>query len=283
MARIAALLIALCLAAPAGAAGFPDPPGWTPAGKVMTFDTQGLFKAINGAAELYIAYGFRELRVRDFEHDGMRIALNVFDMGESLNAYGVYRRERSSKARPIRAGIEAASAPPFQCQLVKGPYYVKVDAHKGKLTLEVCSRIVERVAEALPGSDELPAPFALLPGEHRVAGSIGYARKDYLGLGELANCVHASYRPASGQEYLIFVMVAADPDATWKLLGAKWKSVEAASREVLIREVPYRGEVIVARTEDGVVGVVSAGDEPLPREFLLKVLPSGSLEKERAE
>lgn len=266
--------IAFLLALPvlAGPADFPAPDGFEPAGGIMRFDTQGLFRVIDGAAELYVDYGFRELTARDFSRGDLKIVLNVFDMGDPLNAYGIYQRQRPEKAETVSAGTEAASAPPYQCQLVKGPYYVKVDVHKGKLTREACRAIVEAAAKSLPGSKELPAPFALLPGTHRIAGSIGYARKDYLGLAELTRCVHATYRAPGGEQYLVFSLVTDDPDAAWKKLAAKWKPVETGGREILVRKVPYRGDVFVTRANDGIVGVASAGDTPLSRDFLLGVL-----------
>jgi len=278
---IAFLLVLPGLAAPAGAEDFPAPEGFEPAGEIMRFDTQGLFRVINGAAELYIDYGFRELAARDFTCGDLAIVLNVFDMGDPLNAYGIYRRQRPEKAEAVSAGTEAASAPPHQCQLVKGPWYVKIDVHKGKLTHDACRAIVEAAAESLPGSDEPPAPLALLPEAHRVAGSVGYARKDFLGLAELTRCVHAAYRAPGGEQYLVFSLVTDDPDAAWQKLAAKWKPVAAGGRPVLARKVPYRGEVLVARAKDGIVGVASAGDDPLPRAFLLGVLPVAGTHPEK--
>ena len=225
-------------------ATFPSVEGWKPAGEVMTFDKQGLFKAINGAAPLYFSYGFIELRVRDYTRGDIRIAVNIYDMGAALGAYGIHQRERSSRL----------------CTLLKDRYYVKVEAMKGKLSADACMQLKERLAAGLPGGEGPPAELKLLPQKNRVAGSVKYTPRGYLGLGELKDCLHAEYTGKAGSGFQVFVITR---QGTWEALAKKWKASVRGEMEVLIREVPYRGMVAVARVGSRVYGVVDAGDDTL--------------------
>jgi hypothetical protein len=235
--KTAILLIALL-------ADFPAVESWKPAGEVMTFDKQGLFKAINGAAPLYFSYGFIELRVRDFTQGKMRIAVNIYDMGTALGAYGIHRREHSSRL----------------CTLLKDRFYVKIEALKGKLSAEACGKLTAALAAGLPGGEGPPAELKLLPEKRRVVGSVKFTPEGYLGLGELKNCLHAEYTGEAGKKYQVFVVIS---DGAWSALEKKWVASVRGKIEVLTREVPYRGLVAVARVGFRVYGVVDAGDATL--------------------
>jgi len=232
--RTAILLIALL-------ADFPAIEGWKPAGEVMTFDKQGLFKAVNGAAPLYTSYGFQELRVQDFSKDDLKIAVNIYDMGTPLNAYGIYHREYSSR----------------QCLLLKDRFYVKVEALKGKLSNDLCKELTAPLASGLPGGEGPPAELELLPEKQRMVGSVKYTRKGFLGLGELNDCLHAEYTGEAGGKFQVFVIVSA---GAWDALAKKWTSSKHKDLEVLTRNVPYRGVVGVVRVGPRVYGVADAGD-----------------------
>jgi hypothetical protein len=233
-----ALLLILVLAT------FPSIEGWKPAGEVMTFDRQGLFKAIDGAAPLYFSYGFIELRVRDYTRGDIRIAVNIYDMGTALGAYGIHQREHSSRL----------------CTLLKNRFYVKVEAMKGKLSADACKQLKEKLAAGLPGGEGPPAELKLLPEKNRVAGSVKYTPEGHLGLGELRDCLHAEYARKTGSRFQVFVITK--PGA-WETLAKKWKASVRGEMEVLTREVPYRGPVAVTRVESRVYGIVDAGDDTL--------------------
>ena len=235
--KIVLLLIALL-------ADFPAVEGWKPAGEIMTFDKQGLFKAINGAAPLYFSYGFIELRVRDFTKGETRIAVNIYDMGTALGAYGIHQREHSSRL----------------CTLLKDRYYVKIEAMKGKLSVDSCRELKTGLSAGLPGGGGPPAELKLLPQKKRVAGSVKYTPEGYLGLSELKDCLHAEYVGAAGKKFQVFVITK---QGAWDSLAKKWKATVRGEMKVLSREVPYRGLVAVVRVGSRVYGVVDAGDDTL--------------------
>ena len=63
--------------------------GWKWDGKEMNFDSKSVFQHMNGAAELYLAYAFQNLRVRRFEKPNQPpITLELYDMASSENAMG---------------------------------------------------------------------------------------------------------------------------------------------------------------------------------------------------
>jgi hypothetical protein len=268
----AGILLLTALAATGAAAAseppFPSPQGWTPAGEVLTFGRGELWEYINGAADAFLAYGFREVRVGDLSAKGVTLSVAVYDMGTPLNAFGMYRTERPEGEPSVAAGAEAVVMAPYQCLLLKDAYYVKVDVMEGDLPAKTGESLVRELAALLPGGDGLPAPVLALPAADRVPGSEGYARESYLGLADLRGAVHADYRDAAGEEFPGFLLVPGaneGPEEVWRRLGERWRTLEREGPPILTREIPYRGLAGVVRTESGILGTAGAPD----RETLL--------------
>src|SRR4030065_1838222 len=70
----------------------PELKGWSLTEPPATFLPGTLFEYIDGAAENYLSYGFRELIVGNYKKGKSTASLTVevYDMGDDLRAYGVY-------------------------------------------------------------------------------------------------------------------------------------------------------------------------------------------------
>lgn len=253
---VCSILIA-SLAGPASAGGPPGALTGFEAQPAETFDRRTVFKAINGAAEIFLAYGFEQLHLRRYSRAGLTIEVSIYEMTSPLAAFGVFARERPPEAVAV-AGPQGLSAPPWQCLLRKGSAYVKVGAMKGEFDTPTCKAILTELAQTLKGDSAAPAELARLPAAGRIPGSEGYTRQAYLGLGELSDCVYARYR-IGDRELEIFAPLG-PPEAAWQKLAAKWKTADEAKPTVLVRKVPYRGIVAAVRTEAGILGAADADE-----------------------
>lgn len=95
-------VLAIVLLAGAGEAGpwygsfLPASVGqWKAAGAVRTYGRSNIFDYMDGAGELYLAYDFQEIAVRDYKKPGAPgITAEVYRMGTSRDAYGVWTADR---------------------------------------------------------------------------------------------------------------------------------------------------------------------------------------------
>ena len=72
--------------------------GWRWDGKETKYNSRTLFDYMDGAAELYLAYGFQNLTVRRFEKSNQPpITVEFFEMASSEDAYGVFSFERQDE------------------------------------------------------------------------------------------------------------------------------------------------------------------------------------------
>ena len=248
------VLLALVSAVAAGtghAAELPTPEGWRPAGKTETYDRKTVWQAIDGAAELFVSYGFASLRTRDYaaRTDKARITVQIYEQTSALGAFGVFQRE----------GGGASQA----CLGLKGRHYIKVLAIQGELGGERCKRLLAALRSALPGDDALPRELALLPARGQVPGSLGYTRESFLGTRRLQRCLHASYARKAAKPYTLFVVLPGPKQGAqdvWKALASHWKPVRQGGLEVISTAIPYKGTVALLRRDGAVLGAVGVGD-----------------------
>ncbi len=258
---VALALVLSCQPAPEG---FLTIDGWAPLGEPATYDADGLWELINGAADTFMSYGFESVTVQNYQSGNVTASVAVYDMGTPLNAFGIYRTESQGAEQFLEVGTEAVVSPPYQCLLLKGSNYVKVDAYEGDIDQATGESLVAAIAGALPGGAGLPPEFASLPNEGMVAGSARYSREDAFGLAELDECLHAAYRDEVGEKYQAFVVLTPGSEAlerVWADLSDSWQTGVLGDQPVLFREIPYSGLVGVIRTDRGLVGVAESPDE----------------------
>ena len=268
--------LALAFAVPAAAqpepVQVPVPAGWTSVDEEYRFDRDSLWEYINGAADLFLSYGFRELVVLDLEQGDSALSVSVYDMGRPLDAYGVFERERPADGDPLAgAGALAVLQPPYRGLLLKDRFYVKVEVGGGDVSGDLLGRAMRDIAAALPGSDDLPPQLKSLPEQGRVPGTVAFAGRDFLGLADLRNCLHATYKQADEFEYRLFVMTPSKAFLNGK--SSKWTSEIRPDGSLFFwREIPYEGVVVLQGNEKQLLGVAGFADRETAA-ALLESLP----------
>jgi hypothetical protein len=236
---------------------FPELESWKATSEVMQYNPSNLWEYINGAADQFLDYGFRQLGVREFSADAVSVSIDIYDMGTPLNAYGIYTAERPDDYKRENAGAEAVLNLPAQCLMLKDRYYIKVYAFEGKLTRESALELLKNIEKGIAGSDKFPKEIRDLPAENKINGSERYIRESFLGLKELNNCVYAAYRDGEA-EYQYFQMLKTKPDmdSTLKIqLAKKWNNTKMDDTIVYYKKIPFQGLVSIVFTKSGIWGV----------------------------
>jgi hypothetical protein len=240
------------------ATNFPDIEGWAAISEVMSYNRDNLWEYINGEADQFLDYGFQELMVREFSRDTTSISVDIYNMENALNAFGIYTIERPENNETLKIGAEAVIAPPSQCLLLKDNYYIKIYAFEGHISDDMGKTVLQSLAKSLPGQDKFPDEINLLPSKGKIERSERFILKGYLGLTDLNNCLFADYRDDNGDKYQYFY-ISQHPlesvDSFIKNLGKKWREDQIDGRLVQIREVPYQGYTGIILVNDKIYGV----------------------------
>jgi hypothetical protein len=136
--------------------------GWKWDGKEESYDSKTIFKYIDGAGEVYLAYGFKGLITRRFEKTGRPVlTADVYEMGSSADAYGVFSFERQDEEVGIGQGSEFGGG---LLRFWKGNYFVSVNAEgEGEDVDKAIVSLGRAVAAAITKTGPRPELISYLP------------------------------------------------------------------------------------------------------------------------
>ena len=136
--------------------------GWKWDREVVSFKGDSLYNYIDGAAEVYLAYHFRKVAVRRYLKPGQPdIVAEVYQMGSSADAYGVFSLERQDPEAGIGQGSEFGGS---LLRFWKGRYFATVLGNgSGKELEEAVLQLGRDLAEGIRETGEPPRMLRLLP------------------------------------------------------------------------------------------------------------------------
>ena len=196
---------------------------WTRGDSSVAYDRETIFDYINGAGEVYRSYAFSRVVVAVYSApEGPDITVELFDMGNSADAYGVFSYARESEESGLGGGYERKGR--VLC-FWQDRYYVCVASEERTDDSDrVLMEVARAISEQMPPASNPPDLVALLPGAGRVAfserffhlhQSLNYnyylARENILNLGSETDAVLARYAP--GSTYLLLVDYQSASDA----------------------------------------------------------------------
>jgi hypothetical protein len=123
--------------------------GWKWDGKEEVYEARAICDYIDGAGEVYLAYNFKSLVVREFEKSGQpRIIAELYDMGSPDDAYGIFSLERQDEDVGIGQGSEFGGG---LLRFWKGRFFVSVypsgdGPEAGKTVLSLGRAIADAIA-----------------------------------------------------------------------------------------------------------------------------------------
>ena len=187
-------------------------PGWEKAGAPTFYGPENLWDCIDGAAALYLDYGFRLLVTAEYTTgDGYTTAaMEIHQMETPLHAFAIYAAERSHQYAFVKIGVEGYLGRNL-LNFWKGPYYTKVTSYRvDEGAGETLRNVAAAVAESIPGQYAEPEAFGYFPQRNRVPRSERYIPKDFLGLPFFRSGYRVDYQDG-GSRYQLFLVPNPSP------------------------------------------------------------------------
>jgi len=239
---------------------------WRPTEEARTYDPASLFEYIDGAAEAYISYDFKELAVGNYQHGGSKAAMTVeiYDMGTPLDAFGIYSAERFPESRFVAVGIQGYMEE-GSLNFLAGRYYVKLLGYEGGDKTEAH---LKSYGAAIASKIKDPASFQAIlkafPAQGLVADSEKYVARNFMGFKFLNRGYGAAYK-RDGQEFDAFVIEAKSVEDAIAMLKqfadnfAKSGKAEKAGAGYRIQDA-YLKNILVAPVGAFLCGVTKIRD-----------------------
>jgi hypothetical protein len=149
--------------------------GWKTAGKDGIYNRSSLFDYIDGGAELYLSYGFKEVINRRYKNEGRPdIVVDIFDMTTASNSFGVFSQSMESVDASFGQGSQLSKG---LIIFWKGQYYISMMAHpETDESRKALQTLASKIDRAMAKEGSLPSIIKLLPEEALVRESIRYFR-----------------------------------------------------------------------------------------------------------
>ncbi len=167
--------------------------GFRQVGQLHNYTKDNLYEYIDGHAEYFIGAGFIALVVTEYvgldsKATEAEIRTEVFDMGKSIQAFGVLADESGENATPVSVGAMGFKTL-GGVNFIKGRYYVKIAAlHPGTPVLKFAKSFDETLP---PGKDSFEV-FTKLPDIGKVTKT-RFIKEGYRGLDFLRNVIEREY------------------------------------------------------------------------------------------
>ena len=203
--------------------------GWTTKAQDRIFDDKTIFEYINGAGEVYRAYNMRRCLSRRYTTPkGPAIVLDIFDMGSSEDAFGVFTHDTDGQV--VNVGQDARYRPGW-LSFWKHRFFVSIYMEEETAAAEKTVRELGRqVATLIPAQGARPQILSQLPVTGLKTASIRYLHhpvvlnyhfylsdENILNIAPNTDVVLASYRQ-DGEEALLLLVIYPVPDVAKKSL-----------------------------------------------------------------
>jgi hypothetical protein len=257
---------------------------WTAKDPDGIYDRETIFDYINGAGEVYRAHNMQTCLSRRYTASGEPpIVMDIFDMGTSRDAFGVFTHDREGE--PADAGQEGLYRPGWLA-FWKGRFFVSIymerETAKAK---ETAFGLARKVDSLIRERGPKPKVLGLLPPEGLRESSVHYFRhpmllsshyflsvENILHLGPETEALLASYRRGGLRARFLLVLYP-DPERARK-----------ARNDVLTHYLPEAKEKEAVRLENGkwsavaqkgrlLAVVLEADSRPLTENLLRGVEP----------
>ncbi len=180
---------------------------WQRLATIRPFDKANLYEYIDGHAEYFLSAGFRALTVAEYrlptDTQQPSAVVDLYDMGEPLNAFGVLMDEIGVGGQPVAVGDVGFQAP-RSLGFVAGQYYVKLAAFADNLSLLVVAQAVHQAILKGAGQSLGKASLNLLFPDLGMVTTTRFIKENYHGWSFLQRVAERRFQRADGTAILAF-------------------------------------------------------------------------------
>jgi hypothetical protein len=190
---------------------------WEATGQDRFFYPETLYDYINGGAELFISYGFERVISRTYRRSGQPdILIEIFDMVEPKNAFGVYSHGREQLDDTYGQGSQTLQG---AILFWKGPYYISIVCDYQTIqSARAMEKMAQKIDKKIKEEGQLPEIIDWLPEEDLAQESIFYfhhyiwlnafyyiSDDNFLNIDKNTDAVLAKYGPRDTRYFLLLI------------------------------------------------------------------------------
>ena len=243
------------------------------------YNQGNLWDYINGGASGYLSYGFQEMVTFVIMHqkNQIKITADIYDMGDSLNAFGIYSVEREPEGSAEEFGGGSFQSDNILC-FWQDKYYVKLTTNEATpKTADSQSLLARILTQKMSRKGKHPHLFTVFPEKGKLDRSERYIARDVFGQDYFTGGYSIEY-VQDGNEYLIFLIQGRNTKETKqnfkRYLTFKSTSGQITQKHSKVAEQAFAGTdtfygtVVFARKGAYIIGALGLDDEKIAMEII---------------
>ncbi len=152
--------------------------GWRQTAPKKLFTPATLFNHIDGGAEIFLEFGFRQCTIFQFSRDSLEIELEIYEMENPTAALGIYLLKCGNET-PIKTIHSRNSCSYLQIIAVKNRFYLQLNNFSDKrIPSSQFSEFINSIFDPISSNYKIPL-LDELPTENRIEHSIFLFRGPY--------------------------------------------------------------------------------------------------------
>ena len=257
---------------------------WRLVGDQHSYLPDTLYNYINGAADLFISYGFVALTGGEYHRSSDQrenVIVDIYDMGSTINAFGVFQSKRDAEAKSFTIGAGAFGTQKYLF-FYKGRFYVEIQAYVlSSPTSDVVLKMAQHMDRRIGGDSAPPSELRYLPDDNRVVGSEMYITGGILGHGFLDRGLLCDYT-IGDERVKAFVAFFPSGSLAVKALdhyksyleksGESWQVIDGLGEKGFASQEPYHKKILVAQQGAFVAGIADLSQPAKGKELLKRIL-----------
>ena len=250
---------------------FPAVPGWALTVEEMVYTPENLWDLIDGAAELFLSYGFTDLNIAEYQNGaGTDVRVELYRHNSRANAFGIYSQERNPEYRFIDLGTQAYIEDGV-LNFLSGIYYIKVSSHRtGTEGRDAMTLVAQTVDAYLHQQKGWPSTLSILPSTGKQPNTEAYIAQDFLGYKFLHSAFVAGYN-TSGR-FQLFAVEMKSPDGARQMLASYLKTSQQPDSPLeegmYVVNDPHNGTVHLLWHRNYLCGVVNCANDTLSIRYI---------------
>jgi hypothetical protein len=231
-------------------------PGFRTRTNYPVYSPENLWDYIDGAADSYLSYDFRDLHVAEYRKGKQTIKAEVYRLSDHTMAFGIYSSERSPSFRFMNLGSQGYTQD-GATNFFKGSYYVKIRTWSKKPSVLLSAgTLAAKIAASLEGETTMPSAISLFPSEGKKANGEVYISRNVLGHDFLNNAFRADYE-AGSDAFSIYIINCLSSEEARKTASAYIAAtgidqIETGDSRFVLSD-GYNGSVFLAWNDNRIV------------------------------
>ena len=250
--------------------------GFRQFGQARRYTKENLYEHVDGHAEYFISAGFAGLTVTEYITSGSgatqaEIQTEIFDMGKSIQAFGVLADESGENAAPVSVGAMGFKTS-GGINFIKGRYYVKITAFSPRTPVLKFAKGFAGTLSPEKGSFQV---FSKFPNLGKIEKT-RFVKESYRGLDFLHNVIEREY--STGDKKIKVALVTGSGQEMKSLLSSfldyfkkyaiPHEKIKKSGKEVYRVMDKYEGNWFLIPAHDAIYSVFGTDDEGILKYFV---------------